>query len=621
MEKHRVISTTAAFALAVSAAFAPEMGCVQVPADGDQPVLATHVQDWRDEVVYQLLVDRFADGDINNDYNVKPGALGKYQGGDWKGIVDHLDYLQALGVTTLWISPVVRNVETDADVDAYHGYWSDDLTQTNPHFGDLAALRTLTARAHDAGMKVVLDIVCNHMGQVFFYDMNMNGQPDQYIGGSGQPPAGTNQGMGPPQEDGGITSPVTNTNEYDPDWDPRGVQAYSSAGISGRAPIIFIEDSPIYRLPPKPGILGRAEGYHGFGRILDYGVEQQTLLGDFPGGLKDVNTENAEVRATMVDAYATWVEKADLDGFRIDTVKHVEHEFWQVFAQGIRTRLAAEKKTNFIMFGEAFDGNDQLLGSYTVPGELDSVFYFSQHYAVYRDIFVNAHDPAQQRGTDQIAALWSQRPMNYGTAPQANGIGVPPYRALVNFLDNHDVARFLFDAKGDVLALRNACTLLFTEEGIPDLYYGTEQDFSGGNDPANREVLWNTNFDQSGDTFQHIAELARLRKAYAVLRHGDTKVVWSSPHVATEPDAGLFGFERTGGDSADAYALVVMGTNARATSSAAVQTSAPPGTTLVDVLNPGRASIAVDAMGVAQVTLPPQSAMILIPQAQLVSGT
>ncbi|HEY6459187.1 MAG TPA: alpha-amylase family glycosyl hydrolase, partial [Polyangiaceae bacterium] len=97
--------------LACAAAATPEAGCVQVPADGQQPALATHVQDWRDEVIYQLIVDRFSDGDVNNDFNVEPGSLGQYQGGDWQGVENHLDYLQALGVTTLWISPIVQNVD------------------------------------------------------------------------------------------------------------------------------------------------------------------------------------------------------------------------------------------------------------------------------------------------------------------------------------------------------------------------------------------------------------------------------------------------------------------------------------------------------------------------------
>src|SRR5207248_7001718 len=142
--------------------------------------------------------------------------------------------------------------------------------------------------------------------------------------------------------------------------------------------------------------------------------------------------------------------------------------------------------------GEALDGHDELLGSYTKNNELDSVFYFSQHFQVFRDIFQMAHDKTQQKGTQQIADLWKLRAVNYATTPAPGGIGVAPNKALVSFLDNHDVSRFLYEAAGDKDALRNALTLEMTEEGIPCLYYGTEQELAGGNDPSNREVLWTT---------------------------------------------------------------------------------------------------------------------------------
>lgn len=619
---YSAIARGALAAVALVAAAAPEGGCVSVPSYGKQPVIATHVQDWRDEVIYQLLVDRFANGDVNNDNAVQPGSLSRYQGGDWKGVEDRLDYLQELGVTTLWISPIVRNVETDADVDAYHGYWAQDLTEVNPHFGDLAALRSLVAHAHDRGMKVVLDIVTNHMGQVFFYDMNRNGHPDIYIGGTGCDPnsPATSFGKGP---NGQCLSPVTRITEFDPDWDPNGVQAYTSLGPAGRAPMIFIQDPSINRVPPRPGILGTAAAYHGFGRIVTYDDPDQVLRGDFPGGLKDVATEVAEVRATMVDAYARWVELVDFDGFRIDTIKHVEHEFWQVFTKAVRDRLAAQGKKNFIMFGEAFSGDDKLLSSYTAKGELDSVFYFSQHYDVVRDVFQYAHDPKQQRGTDRIANLWSQRSLLYGNDPQDNGIGIAPKKALVNFLDSHDFGRFLFDGAGDVAALRNALVLLFTEEGIPNLYYGTEQDFSGGNDPSNREPLWAVPnpYDTTGDTFRHIAKLTRLRAQYAALRRGDTKVVYSTPHVGAEGDAGLFAFERAGGEAGDRYVLVVMNTNGQkaGTPSDGMNklVSSRPNATFVDVLDPARATYKSDATGTVTVTVPAQKSMILVPSDQV----
>lgn len=588
----------------------PEIGCVSVPDEGKQPAIVTHVDDWRDEVIYQVLIDRFANGDINNDYKVRPGFLARFQGGDWAGLTQHLDYVKELGVTTLWISPVVKNVETDADVDSYHGYWAQDLAQTNPHFGDLAELRKLTAKAHDMGLKVVLDIVTNHMGQVFFYDMNLNGNADIYIGGSGPLPGA------------GSKSDVVRVTEFDPDWDPRGVQAFTSLGNAGRAPVIFIQDPSINRVPP-PGVLGTARAYHGFGRILNYDVQEQTRLGDFPGGLKDVATELPEVRAELIDLYTRWVEKTDLDGFRIDTVKHVEYEFWTEFASKVRQRLAPQGKSRFLMFGEAFDGNDKLLGSYTQENMLDSVFYFSQHYQVFRDVFQYAYDEKQQKGTEQIKTLWANRKVNYRNEPQPGGIGIAPSKALVNFMDNHDVARFLFFANNDKEALRNALVYLLTEEGIPCIYYGTEQEFNGGNDPANREVLWNTGFNTTNDTFAHVRKLNRLRSSYVALRRGDTNVVYSTEHTQNEPDAGIIAYERTGGDAGEAYALVVINTNSRHESTSADGMKAMkvgrPGATLVDVLNPDGATktYVVPANGELRVIVPKQRAMILVPQDQV----
>ncbi|MFO0674007.1 MAG: alpha-amylase family glycosyl hydrolase [Polyangiaceae bacterium] len=594
-----------ALPLAVTgAAIAPQGGCVTLPAEATDTTLSTHVTDWRDEVLYQVLVDRFANGDVNNDFKVQPGALARFQGGDWRGLEEKIPYLKELGVTALWISPIVRNVETDADVDSYHGYWAQDLTDVNPHFGDLPALKSLSKRLHENGMKIILDVVTNHMGQVFYYDMNMNGHPDIYIGGTGS------------------SSPLERVTEFDPDWDPRGVQASTSLGIAGRAPMIFFDVPEIHRQAPKPGILGTAAAYHGFGRIIDYNDDKQVMLGDFPGGLKDLATEVPEVRQTLVDVFAHWAEEVDFDGFRIDTVKHVEHEFWQVFTQNVRARLAAKGKKNFLMFGEIFDGRDSLIGSYTRPGELDSAFYFSQHFQVFRDVFQMAHDKTQQKGTQQIADLWAAKAKNYGTEPQENGIGVAPAKALVNFLDNHDRPRFLFDAANDTAALRNALTLLMTEEGMPCMYYGTEQEFHGGNDPANREVLWNTGFPTTGDTFRHFSKLARIRKKYAALRRGDLAVIYATTAVAEERDAGLFAFERKGGDAgADALAVVVMNTNARHPSAPlggtkTLKTTAKPGSTLVDVLDPAGTTVTVKADGTLDVTVPAESAMILVPQGQ-----
>ncbi len=574
--------------------------CVQIPDDGKQPVLATHVDDWRDEVIYQVLTDRFADGDENNNFLVRRGFLARYQGGDWKGMREHLDYFKALGVTTLWISPIIRNVETDADVDAYHGYWAQDLTQLNPHFGDLAELRRLTAAAHEQGMKIVLDIVTNHMGQIFFYDMNLNGNADIYIGGTG------------------TSSPVTRVSEFDPDYDTRGIQASTSLGEAGRAPLIFINTPGIQRVPP-PGILGTAVAYHGRGRTLNYDIPEQRLFGDFPGGLKDVATENPEVRRVMIDNYTHWAEAADLDGFRIDTVKHVEEDFWNEFAKGVRDRLAPQNKKKFLMFGEAFDGNDELLGRYTQPGRLDSVFYFSQHYQVFRDIFQNAAFPGQQAPTSHVKKLYDSREKNWGQEPQPGGVGVAPARLPVNFIDNHDVARFLFGLQGVREPLRtnifhNALSYLLTAEGIPCVYYGTEQAFAGGNDPSNREVLWTTNFDTTGDAFRHIAKLTSLRREHIALRRGRATLRFTTEHVGSEDDAGLLAYERSGPDAGNDYALVVINTHPDKPASATFASGLPSAAALKDVLGVRGDVLNVDATGNVRVLVDPMTTMIFVKQ-------
>jgi glycosidase len=614
----KFVNYASALALVATTGFVT--GCMKFDDGLDGPIqLETHVQDWRNEVIYQLLVDRFADGDAGNNYRVDTSAPGKWHGGDWQGLEQKLDYIKSLGATTLWISPVVKNVDTDAGFDGYHGYWAQDLDRPNPHFGDVPALRRMIRAAHDHGMKVILDIVTNHLGQLFFYDINLNGEADDRIYGNGS------------------TSDVKHINEYDPDFDPRGVQAFTSLGESGPAPVVFVNDPASNHLPPMPEVFQRARSFNRKGRTYNFDDPDQLLHGDFPGGLKDVNTVDCDVKDAMVDSYTRWVEETDLDGFRIDTVKHVEREFWRYFAQRVRRRLAAQGKRNFFMFGEAFDGRDEVCGQFTkndlppqadldhentcvkdghpIEGDqIDSVFYFPQHFTAIRDVFQDALD------TKRIQDLWDRRPMLYGTEPQKGGIGISPQKALVNFLDNHDVPRFLYSGKGTD-ALKNALLFIFTEQGIPCVYYGTEQEFSGGNDPANREDLWTSGYDESKGTFKWIQRVSGLRKKYRALTLGDQKVVWSTDHKDAEGDAGMFAYERAGGDAGDAYALVVFNTNRDHDSTTAdmgkpMVVSTAAGTVLVDVLSPDKKTYTVGAGGTLSITLPKISGALLIPQGQ-----
>jgi len=588
----------------------------------DEPVeLGTHVDDWRDQVIYQVMIDRFADGDATNNYRINTAAPARWHGGDWAGLEQRLDYLEQLGVTAVWISPVYKNVDTDANVDGYHGYWPQDFTQTNPHFGDVAALRSLTRAAHERGILIIIDVVTNHVGQLFFYDINLNGSADEQVQGSGS------------------SSAVEHVNEHDPDFDPRGIQARTSLGEAGPAPVVFKHDPATNHMPPFPAVLQNAAAYNRRGRTVSFEDPDQLLHGDFPGGLKDIDTTRCDIKEAMVEVYARWVELTDVDGFRIDTIKHVEREFWRYFAQKIRQRLDRQGKKRFFMFGEAFDGRPELVAAYThsdlpsaaqleregecvndgkqITGDqLDGVFHFPQYYTAVRDVF------QQGLSTDRVQSLWEQKATIYGHEPTELGTGIAPAKTLVNFLDNHDVPRFLY-ADGDTQGLHLALLFLLTADGIPCVYYGTEQRFDGGNDPANREDMWDSGYDTSAPTFQWMKKLIALRKAYPALRRGDVQVRWSTSRAGDEEDAGIFAYERAGGDAGDAYALVVLNTNKSHASSPVFQgtpmsVNAAAGTVLVDVLDSGE-SYTVAPGGGLSISVPAQTGVVLVPEDQIIA--
>ena len=579
------------------------------PQGLDEPVIGTHVGDWRDQVIYQIMVDRFADGDPTNDFGVMPNAPARYQGGDWQGILDHIDYLKALGITSVWISPVIKNVDDDANVDGYHGYWQQDFTQTNPHFGDLGKLRELTRTLHANGISVILDIVCNHIGQLFYYDINMNGEPDIQFSGSGQQSANYDyaNGLNPGTH-------ITRQSEYDPDYDPNGIQAATSLGAAGQAPIRWNYDPPTNHMPPMPEVFQNPEWYHRKGKVTNWADREQVLTADFPGGLKDLFTERPDVRQALIQVFSYWIDQADFDGFRIDTLKHVEHGFWQTFCPAIRQHCADIGKQNFFMFGESFDGDDALNGSYTFNQEVDSVFYFPQKFQVFDGVFKYGAP------TQTIQDLYQARLQHYAQQPNLNGTGLSAVQSLVNFIDNHDIPRFLFD-KPSLPALDSALAFLLTEDGVPDIYYGTEQNFDGGNDPANREDLWKSGYDTTGATFQWIAKLTGLRKAYAPLRRGSFSLRWTSPRPSDgqDEDAGIVAFERSYlGHSL----LVAINANDNQPSHTAYQgspmaTDFPAGTVLVDVLSAASDTTTVAADQSLVVSVPSRGSQIWVPRADV----
>jgi glycosidase len=666
-------------ALAVAAACG---GADDLVPPSDMPHQANANVDWRDQVIYQIVVDRFANGDPNNDINIDPSVPGRFHGGDWQGVIDHLDYLQSLGVTALWISPVVKNVEEDAGFDSYHGYWTQDFLRPNAHFGDLAKLRELVDTAHKKGMLVLLDVVTNHVGQLFYYDINGNGQPDDYISGGGyshtclqicaqHPEQCTADELTYCADGKGYLERII---EWDPDYDDRGIQGWTSLGFSGPATIRFTDWPDKNRTPPPrpPDWFGwdpnkawfdDPDWYHKRGRVYvwwheqDYSsdfVREQETKGDFPGGLKDLDTDNPDVQDALVKAFQYWIAVADFDGFRIDTVKHIDlpdknrdvRGFWGVFTGAMRDKARDLGKQNFFIFGEAFDGKDDLIGSYTWGGKdadgafgrFDSVFYFSQKYRGIDAVF------AQEQPTKNLECLYNSRTgrnptdawcQQNGYPPGADfgnvahrasadgGIGLAPQQVPVNFLDNHDLPRFMFE-KDDPNYLRVALMYLYTWDGIPCLYYGTEQLFNGGVDPANREDMFRGNeamgyppFDTTNDTFKLVQSLIAMRKQYSSLRHGSVTPVWSTTTSGTGArDEGIFAFERVDAGTETSIVVLNSSTQSSDTCSAAnncLHTSIAPGTMLTDVM-PGTdgATYTVKSDGSLDITVPARSGRVLV---------
>jgi glycosidase len=660
-------------------------GASDLEHPADMPHQKNDTIDWRDQVIYQIMIDRFADGDPNNNMNVEPSVPGRFHGGDWQGVIDHLDYLKDLGVTALWISPVVKNVEDDAGFDSYHGYWTQDFLRPNAHFGDLEKLRELVDAAHAKGMLVILDVVTNHVGQLFYYDINGNGQPDDTISGGGTSHTCLQICAQHPDQCSADeltycaqgASYLERIIEWDPDYDPRGVQGWTSLGFSGPADMRFPNWPADNRtIPPRPPAwfnwpadkawFDDPSWYHRKGRVYvwwhepDYStdfVREQETTGDFPGGLKDLNTENDDVKLALIKSFQYWIDVADFDGFRIDTVKHIDRPevdvnqrgFWGDFTDGMRAEAKKLGKQNFFIFGEAFDGNDKLIGSYTMGGKdaqgsfgrFDSVFYFSQKYEGIDNVF------GSNLPTKHLECLYNARMgradasgwcatngypagPDFGATPHAQpadgGIGLAPNQVLVNFLDNHDLPRFMFE-KTDWGQLKAALMYLFTWDGIPCVYYGTEQGFAGGVDPKNREDMFGGNPDlgyapwaTDHDKYKLVQGLIQMRKDHSALRRGTVTPVWSTSVTGPRRDAGIFAFERV---SPDETALVVLNAGDTASESCApaaeggacLHTTLPAGSTLKDIMyGTDGQTFTVKADGTIDVSVPARSGRVLVKQ-------
>jgi len=483
--------------------------------------------DWRDLVIYQIFTDRFMNGDPSNDAiegSYNPSSGTAIHGGDFAGIEQRLDYIRQLGAEAIWISPVVLNANAE-----YHGYAARDFFTIAPHLGGLPALRSMVDAAHARGIYVILDVVTNHMGDLI---------------NSSQPPY--------PQ----FVYPGTYTLKW---------------RNNGKRHIGFFDD------------LTR---FHAHGEIQNY-VDPDQVYGEL-AGLDDLKTEDPAVVAQLVAAAEFLIDSTDCDGFRIDTVKHVDMPFWQAWTPAVRAHAVSVGKSDFFMFGEIFDGSDAKNGSYTGtvgggPFKLDATLYFPMYFTtnyVFREA-ENANAPVSAI-SDRYAQL--------------SAYDVTARERLVGFLDNHDLPRFMaFQSSADKDESRARAALGFhlTTRGVPIVYYGMEQSFDGGGDPYNREDMWDGQWDfgpSEGDHFdlaspllRYIRDLIDARRRHEALRRGAFTEIFAEP---TGP--GLYVFSRR--TDADTVLVAVNSSNLPVIRS--VSGPWPAGTSFGDALDPAVAGTA-----------------------------
>lgn len=559
-----------------------------------------------DEVIYFLLPDRFENGDKRNDRGglkggrlqtgFDPTAKGFYQGGDLKGLTRRLDYLQGLGVTAIWFAPVFKNkpVQGPAGQESagYHGYWVTDFTQVDPHFGTNAEFKAFVDAAHARGMKVYMDIITNHTADVikFAECEAMNACPYRSIADY------------PYQRRGGVTGAPIN-----PGFSGENVRTPENfARLTDPNYAYTLNTAPAERTVKVPAWLNDPLLYHNRGDSLFRG--ESNTMGDFVG-LDDLMTEHPRVVAGMIEVYGSWIDRFGIDGFRIDTARHVNPEFWQAFVPAMLERARAKGIPNFHIFGEIAndDFSPGFLAKHTVEDKLPTVLDFAFKQAALRSL-------AGGQPTEIWREFLNQDVLYAG--------GTATARQLPTFLGNHDQGRFAYYVReGNKAAspeellerVKLGHVLMFTWRGVPTVYYGDEQGFVGdGGDQDARETLFPSvtavyndndllgtdrttaqeNFRTDHPLYKLIAQLSAIRRDSLALRRGDTVL------RAAEDSPGLLAFTRTAG--ADQVLVAVNTSTQPITRNIAV----PTGMTQLRTLA-GNCPATSVAPGTVRITLPP----------------
>jgi pullulanase-type alpha-1,6-glucosidase len=553
------------------------------------------------EQFYFVLPDRFANGDPRNDRGrlsgdrmstgYDPADKGFYHGGDIQGIIDRLDYIQGLGTTAIWLAPVFKNRPVQGSGDdisaGYHGYWITDFTQVDPHFGTNADLKRLVRLAHGRGMKIYLDIIVNHTADVIRYA----GDKYDYVDKTAKP---YRDAQGRPFEDRNYAD---------------GTRAFPAVNESS-FPYRPVFPTAADARAKVPAWLNDPTMYHNRGNSTFAGENSE--YGDF-FGLDDLWTERPEVVRGMAKIYGDWIADTGVDGYRLDTVKHSNLEFWKQFSPAIDRAADRAGKPDFFMFGEVYSADQEVESTYVREGGLPATLDFSFQDAAQKYV-------ASGASATLLADLYAKDDLYTARDTGAN--------RLPTFLGNHDmgrigsfIARGGTDAAGHLRRDQLAHELMFLTRGQPVIYSGDEQGFTGpgGDKDARQDMFASRSADYLDDdllgtdrthavdnyatdhpVYRTIASLGALRKAHPALRDG----VQITRYAADGP--GVFAASRI--DPRQRVEYVIAANNATTAQTVTLDTWTPGAAFTGRYGATGTATSGAD--GRLTLTVPPLSAVV-----------
>jgi alpha-amylase len=497
-------------ALAVLAGCAGSPGS---PSNGrDGPVSVTPQRDWSDAVLYFVILDRFADGSGANNTNVDRMNPGGFHGGDLAGLTAQLDEIAELGATAIWITPVPLQIDYCPPAQgppgvpvpggwfehcAFHGYWADDFQALDPRFGTEAELKALVDAAHARGIKVLLDVVYNHVG-----------------------------------------------------YDSRYLKDPAKAGWFRKKPVDCADDALTCQV----------------------------------GGLPDFRTELPDVQDYLLDAQLGLAQRTGIDGFRLDTVKHVEHAFWQRHRRETRDRLGP----GFFLLAEVWGGSATVLDDYFANDEMDAGFDFTF------------------KGSCESYVQGKGRTIAFASYLEKRHRVRDGYH-LAHYLSSHDEPMSLHNLGGDKDAFRLCVALKMTSLGIPTIYYGEEVARDGSVWPLNRnDMPWGPRAVLPGKGLKRDEALRDYYRTLIDTRRGNTALSRGT-HRTLSSDGDLLVFERS--DAAAGNAVVVAVN--RGTTEARVAVDAPAAWA-----GSAREAISGEAAAIAggrlEVVVPPRQARVYV---------